>query len=167
MNSTILSNIKNFADSKHSKKSYVNNNQVGGSYLDMVPSYPSEGKKFISNNYVATSNIPNSGLGVFANQDYKEGDVVEINKFLEIDNAKIGLQDIVFGSHLNANKSLVILGNGSIFNHHDNNNLTYHYMNGKDFYFYRANKYIKKDDELFIYYGDNWFSKHNIQKNDQ
>ena len=56
-----------------------------------------------------------------------------------------------------------MLGNGSIFNHHDNNNVNYYYMGNKGFFIYKANKDIKKGDEMYINYGPNWFAQR--QKN--
>ena len=120
--------------------------------------------KIYSNNYIAKSTILNGGYGVFANKDYKNGDIVEKNKFLEYIDNKSGLENYKFKSHKNGTKSLIVLGNGCMFNHNDNNNLDYYYSN--DFYTFWATRDIKKDEELFIYYGDNWFSSRNYTKGD-
>ena len=118
--------------------------------------------KIYSNNYIAKSTILNGGYGVFANKDYKNGDIVEKNKFLEYIDNKSGLENYKFKSHKDGTKSLIVLGNGCMFNHNDNNNLDFYHSN--DFITYKATRDIKKDEELFIYYGDNWFITRNFTK---
>ena len=166
MNNKILFSLKNFNYDNCTvktdiKKAEIFNSQLGGGYLN------NEGdeKSFLSDNFIGESKIPDSGYGVFANRDYKEGDTVEINRFLEFSDNKTGLQDYVFKSHLDTNKNVIVLGNGSIFNHHDNNNINYYFMGEKGFFIYKANKDIKKGDEMYINYGSHWFQ--NRQKNDK
>ena len=131
-----------------------NNIQNGGKYLE--ENIHDEETHFISDNYVAKSKLLNGGYGVFANRDYKKGDIVEMNVFLEhLDNGS-GLHNYVHASHLNKDKSLIVLGNGSIFNHQDDNNIDFYYINGKNFFSYITNKDIKKDEEMFINYGENY-----------
>ena len=168
MNNQTLFGLKNFISNSSSnsikiksiEKAKKYQDQTGGSYLN------SEGAEvnFISENYISKSQIPDAGYGVYANRDYKEGDVVEINTFLEYVDNRSGLENYVFKSHMNDNKHLIVLGNGSIFNHHDNNNINYYYMPGKRFFVYKANRDIKKGEEMYINYGANWFI--NRQKND-
>ena len=166
MNKNILFGLKNFIYDESIVESSIEdakkmNFQSGGGYLNNE-SYETN---FISDNFIGKSKIPDSGYGVFANKDYKEGDIVEINRFLEFVDNKTGLQDYVFRSHLDKTKNIIVLGNGSIFNHHDNNNVNYYFMGDKGFFIYKANKDIKKGDEMYINYGSHWFQ--NRQKNDK
>ena len=164
MNNETLTGLKNFISNNIIKKNSIrnadiNNDQLGGNYLNDNDSEIN----FLSDNFIAKSHIPDSGYGVFANKDYKEGDVVEINRFLEFVDNNSGLENYVFKSHLSSNKNIIVLGNGSVFNHHDNNNVNYYYINKKGFFMYKANKDINKGEELYINYGSSWFS--NRQKN--
>jgi uncharacterized protein len=185
MNNKILFSLKNFNYDKSTlnmdiKKANLNNYQSGGGYLNTdikkaeTINYQSGGGyinnegneyNFLSDNFIGKSNIPDSGYGVFANKDYKKDDIVEINRFLEFSDNRTGLEDYVFKSHLDNTKNIIVLGNGSIFNHHDNNNVNYYFMDGKGFFMYKANKDIKKGEEMYINYGSNWFQ--NRQKNDK
>lgn len=51
-------------------------------------------------------------------------------------------------SHKYSTKSIIFLGNSSMFNHKDNNNLDHYYED--NFIIYKATNDIKKDEELFI-----------------
>lgn len=118
--------------------------------------------KIFSNNYLAKSNLLNVGYGVFANKNYKKDEIVEKNKFLEYLDNSSGLENYKFKSHKDSSKSIIVLGNGCMFNHKDNNNVDYYYED--DFIIYKATRDIKKNEELFINYGDNWFITRNVTK---
>ena len=119
---------------------------------------------FVSNNYLAKSTILNGGYGVFANKDYKKDDIVEVNLYLSLIDNKTGLEKYVHDNHLESEserkKSLLVLGNGSMFNHKDNENVdayyTLNYNKSNGIYVYYATKDIKKDDEMFVNYGENY-----------
>ena len=51
-------------------------------------------------------------------------------------------------SHKYSTKYIIFLGNSSMFNHKDNNNLDNYYED--NFIIYKATNDIKKDEELFI-----------------
>ena len=118
--------------------------------------------KIFSNNYLAKSKLLNDGYGVFANKNYKKDEIVEKNKFLEYLDNSSGLENYKFKSHKDSSKSIIVLGNGCMFNHKDNNNVDYYYED--DFIIYKATRDIKKNEELFINYGDNWFNARNFSK---
>ena len=170
MSDQYLLGIKNFIFKKENNdlsiskaKKYRHTTQTGGTYLNN--SDESKETQFLSENYIAKSKILNSGYGVFANRDYKSGDVVEVNRFLEFEDNKTGLENYVFRSHLNPRKNIIVLGNGSVFNHSDNNNLDYFYIKDKNFFIYKANQDISKGSEMYINYGKNWFDNKNFSKN--
>ena len=109
--------------------------------------------KMFSSNYVTLSTIPKSGFGVFAGRYYKKGEVVEMCPFYEMPNFK-HMESYTYTSHLDNKKSIIVFGNGSLFNHSINNNLKYVYNKDMDRIIkYVATKNIKPTDELFINYG--------------
>ena len=107
--------------------------------------------------YVAPSRVPNAGYGVFANKNFKKGAIVEQAPFLEIETPYGNeLMNYVFQSHLNRDKSIVVFGNGSIYNHSAQPNIVYSISSklpSDRLFTYTALKDIKKGDELFINYG--------------
>lgn len=107
--------------------------------------------------YVAPSKVPNAGYGVYANKDFKKGEVIERSPFLEVETPYNNeLMHYVFQSHLNHDKSIVVFGYGSIYNHSLKPNVGYTISNklpSDRLFTYTALKNIKKGDELFISYG--------------
>ena len=118
--------------------------------------------------YVAQSKIPNAGYGVFANRDFKKGDIIERAPFLEVDTPYGNeLMQYVFQSHLTPNKSIIVFGYGSIYNHSLHPNIIYSIspkLPSDRLFTYQAFKNIKKGDELYINYGKdhpiNQYTKH-------
>ena len=108
--------------------------------------------------YVAPSKILNAGYGVFANKDFKKGDIVERAPFLERETPYGNeLMNYVFQSHLDRTKSLVVFGYGSIYNHSLTPNIMYSInsqLPSDRLFTYQTTKAIKKDEELFINYGE-------------
>lgn len=73
--------------------------------------------------------------------------------FYEMHNFK-HLESYTYTSHLDNKKTIIVFGNGSLFNHSINNNLKYVYDKDMDRIIkYVATKNIKPTDELFINYG--------------
>jgi SET domain-containing protein len=52
---------------------------------------------------------------------------------------------------------LMVLGYGQIYNHHDDNNARISFDLKNSLAFIHANKNIKKDEEVFVSYGENYF----------
>jgi len=122
------------------------------------------GFQFRSDNYIKFSKI--SGYGIFAGKNYKKGDIVEICPFLEIEKKFLEpenpLNQYVFGSHLSpsGDKYILVFGNGSIFNHADENNTYYyHDCTGNRLLYYAAKEDITEGTELCIHYGDKHYVK--------
>ena len=115
------------------------------------------------------------GRGVFATEDIRHGETVEIVPMLEIGKLYKGniLQDYVFGHWIwetndkfdqggqwikSKNTTMLALGFGSIYNHSDNPNINYDAgLAPKGSWEFRANRAIKKDEELFINYGEGYW----------
>lgn len=123
-----------------------------------MPTTPLVPKIETTDIYVAPSTIPNAGYGVFASKDIKKGTVIERAPFLETSTPYGGeLMHYVFQSHLNPDKSLVVFGYGSIYNHALNPNVVYSISSqlpSDRLFTYTTTKNVKKGDELFINYGE-------------
>ena len=106
-----------------------------------------------------------SGRGVKAIDDIKENDIIEICPYLEDnkDNFQGILKDYIFKSK-NDNKSLLAFGLCSIYNHNDDNNVGHVANYDNQTFIIKANRDIKKGEELFLNYGSGYWSSRNIKK---
>ena len=110
------------------------------------------------------SNI--SGRGVFAAHDISQGDIVERCPVLELDQDDIGgelLNYVFYGD--DETKRLVTMGNGMLFNHSPFPNVAYYLEDtplGPELVIY-ALRDIRKDEELFYNYGNEWWSTRTIE----
>ena len=98
--------------------------------------------------------------GVFANQDYKTGETIEICPALQQskEHSDGNIKNYLF--HLNETTDLVGFGYCSMYNHSDHPNASW-IVNNDNIQIY-ATSDITKDEEIFISYGPNWFSQRNI-----
>jgi hypothetical protein len=105
-----------------------------------------------------------NGRGVFANQDFKKGDVVENAPFIVINkNDCSGLiRNYTFEHFQDKTKILVVLGYGMLYNHDDNHNIGYFFDKHNSILIFKALRDIKKDEELYDSYGKDWWSKRNF-----
>ena len=123
---------------------------------------------FISNKlYCKKSNIPNSGYGIFTNDDIKKGDVIEVSRFIEID---FKLYNYVDGNILsvlynfpkdNPKYLAIVLGYGSLYNSSLNdisNNVDWITNEDDKVFIYFAKTDINKNEELYIYYNNYEFN---------
>lgn len=69
------------------------------------------------------------------------------------------LNDYVF--KLNDKYSLLALGFGSLFNHHNDPHINYNVTDGKVYYV--TVKDILPNEEIFISYGDHWWKDRKIK----
>jgi len=106
-----------------------------------------------------------SGRGVKAIDDIKENDIIEICPYLEDnkDNFQGILKDYIFKSKTD-NKSLLAFGLCSIYNHNDENNVGHAVNYDNQTFIIKANRDIKKGEELFLNYGSGYWSSRNIKK---
>ena len=105
-------------------------------------------------NYIGQSRV--GGRGVFAGKNYKYGEIIEIAYCIKDDPnnySKAILRDYLF--RIDNNNSLICLGYGSFYSHNDNPNCRYIVNN--DTIVFVCKQSIKKDDEIFISYGNNWW----------
>jgi SET domain-containing protein len=103
-----------------------------------------------------------SGRGVFANKDYKINDILEICPTIKVTKNFGGpLQKYVY--KYDDIHNLVAFGYCSIYNHSDEPNATYRIINENQLEV-KIIKNIKKDEEIFISYGDDYWKNPNNKK---
>lgn len=108
---------------------------------------------------VKKSLIPNSGRGVFANKDFKKGEIVEVCPLISDKDENI--KNSVVKNYTFKNKfkdeEVLVFGLCSMYNHSDNNNIE-HDQDGKGNMIYTAGRDIKKGEELYVNYGQKYWS---------
>jgi hypothetical protein len=116
-----------------------------------------------NNNYISESKIKSSGRGVYAGKDYKKGDVVDINPFIEIKKNAF-INHYSWSCPWNINNGLVVLGDINIINETQEtdkqNVFYYHFDKINRSIMCKAIKDIKKDEELLTHYGENYDRRH-------
>ncbi len=108
-----------------------------------------------------TTNIKPSKIGsrgVFANKNYKEGEILEVCPCIKQDhNMELGkIADYLF--NFNDEESLIAFGYCSMYNHSDNPNAEWNIINENQMKVI-ALRNIKKGEEIFISYGDSYWEQ--------
>ena len=117
-----------------------------------------------STDLIKTSKI--GDRGVIASKDYKPGDVLELCPCIKQENDAVAgkIEDYIF--EYDDDYSLIAFGYCSMYNHVDDNNAEWEVLNDNQIVI-KVIKNIKKGEEIFINYGDNyWKSRKNEKKND-
>jgi hypothetical protein len=100
--------------------------------------------------------------GVFANKDYKINDIIEICPTIKlIGNFGGPLQKYVY--RYDNKHNLIAFGYCSIYNHSDTPNAVYRIINENQLEI-KIIKNIKKDEEIFVSYGDHYWKNSNNKK---
>jgi SET domain-containing protein len=116
---------------------------------------------WISQKIVAIEASTVSGRGAFALKKIKDGDIIERCPALEVTDKDIGgelLNYVFYGS--TESTRLVAMGNGMLFNHSATPNVAYYREStslGAELILY-ALRDIRKGEELFYSYGDEWWT---------
>lgn len=105
---------------------------------------------------ISVKKSPIHGYGVFADQDFQQGDIIEECYVLPIYNE---LRNYLFELPSSSGLSL---GVGSIFNHSHQPTADYHYDPERQVMVFKSIGVIQSGEEIFISYGDNWFSSRNM-----
>jgi len=127
---------------------------------------------FISNKlYCKESNIPNSGYGIFTNDDIKKGDIIEVSRFIDIDfklyhyigdNYIDNILNVLYNFPKDNPKCFaIVLGYGSLYNSSLNdisNNVDWITNESDKVFIYFAKTDINKNEELYIYYNNYEFN---------
>lgn len=119
--------------------------------------------------YVAKS--PIHGLGVFANEDILEGEIIEITPLVDMklppgDDSKI-LYDYRFSYFLNGKltKMVMPLGYGCVYNHSNTPNANWRLNTSLDMFEFFSIKDIKKHEEICTSYGNEeyWSARSHVK----
>jgi len=105
------------------------------------------------------------GLGVFADRDFDKDEVVEICPYLLIHKDEMdddcSVCDYTF--EFDDDTEVLMLGYGSMYNHHQNNNLEYVYDEDKDLFEYVTLRPVQKGEELTVNYGEEYWEARGIK----
>jgi len=100
------------------------------------------------------------GYGVFAGKTLKKGEKIEECYIVLSKGGDRKLEDYYFDAK---GKWALFFGFGSIYNHSDEPNAVYRINNKNRIATIKANKKIPKGTEIFISYGDKWFSSRGLE----
>lgn len=115
-----------------------------------------------SKTIISHSNI--GSRGVFADRDYNPGEVLEVCPCIrqESENLTGIITDYLF--HFNEKESLIAFGYCSMYNHIDDPNAEWEVINENQLKITVIKK-IKKGEEIFVSYGDDYWDSRNSKKN--
>lgn len=118
-------------------------------------------KLFINEIYVKKSRI--HGYGVFAGKKIRKGELIEECCFILNKCEDNNIIDFLFQAK-KGRKYALLLGYGSLYNHSDNDNAEYVLNLKTKIARFRASRTIQKDEEIFVNYGDEWFSSRDMKQ---
>ena len=126
--------------------------------LILIIIYEHNKNKFL---YIDNSLIKNGGRGVFTNKNLKKNKLIDICPYIIEEESfckkNSNINNYVYDN--GDNKVLIVFGNGSMYNHSDDNNVDYFKDTKEDNLMYKTNRKIKKGEELYINYGkDYWLN---------
>ena len=114
-------------------------------------------KKLFQNKLIVKkSSLHNSGYGVFAGKTIRKKELIEECYVVISRGGDKVLQDFYFDAK--KGKSALFLGFGSIYNHSEEPNADYTINKRKRIATIKAKRTIRKGEEIFLYYGYQWFS---------
>ena len=100
------------------------------------------------------------GYGVYAGKTLKKGEVIEECYIVISKGGDKGLEDYYFDAK---GKYSIFTGFGIIYNHSDDPNADYTINIKKRLTTIKADRIIRKGEEIFISYGDKWFSSRGVK----
>lgn len=115
-------------------------------------------KLFQNKLIVKKSNI--HGYGVFAGKAIKKGELIE-----DCYTIVTKVEDDILGDYFFyvRGKNAVLTGYGWLYNHSDDPNAYYVYYPKKRLMVFKAERAIKKGEEIYVSYGDDWFSSRDLE----
>ncbi len=112
-------------------------------------------KRKLYQNEIYVMKSSKRGFGVFAGKKIKKGEKIEECYIILSRGGDKKLDDYYFDAK---GKWAIFFGYGCIYNHSDEPNAVYSINISKRIATIKANKDIPKGKEIFISYGDKWFS---------
>jgi len=119
-------------------------------------------KQQLSCSKLLVKKSPIHGYGVFAAEDIKSGQIIEETYVLISKNYDSSLANYYFASATKG-ESLLPLGWGAIYNHTAFPNADYDFDKEQSLLVFYAIKPIKQGEEIFVSYGDDWFSSRHLK----
>jgi len=116
--------------------------------------------KLFQNNIIAKKSTIH-GYGVFAGKDLKKGEMIEECHFVFSHCKDKVIFDFIFDVK---GRLALLFGYGSLYNHSDKPNADYDFNIKSRIATFKADRVIKKGEEIFISYGDEWFGSRNRKK---
>lgn len=110
--------------------------------------------KLVHNNLIVKKS-PMHGYGVFAGKSIRKGEIIEECYIIITKGKDKALEDYYFDAK---GKDALLTGYGIIYNHCDDDNAEYTLNLKRRLATFKAIKPIKKGEEIFVSYGDDWFS---------
>jgi len=117
-------------------------------------------KKRLYQNKIAIKKSNTHGYGVIAEKKLRKGEKIEECYIIITRGGDKGLEDFYFDAK---GKNAVFLGYGSIYNHSDDPNADYIINIKRRITTIIADRTIQKGEEIFISYGDEWFSSRGLK----
>lgn len=118
-------------------------------------------KKQLFLNKVVVKKSSTHGYGIFAAKTLKKGEIIEECYILITSGGDRKLEDYYFDVN---GKNAIFTGFGVIYNHSDDPNADYHINAKRKLTTIKAARTIKKGEEIFLSYGDEWFSSRKMKQ---
>tara|TARA_R110000796_G_scaffold252421_1_gene386706 strand:- start:1809 stop:2201 length:393 start_codon:yes stop_codon:yes gene_type:complete len=115
---------------------------------------------------------PGRGLGVFAIDYILEGEIIEECHMVTLPPLNGGYEGLLVDHRFNwpsnteTKEQVIVLGNGSIYNHRDDNNAIWRDHPRYKLFQFVAKRDIHPKEEIFTYYGDDnyWDARKHTKK---
>ncbi|MES2217142.1 MAG: SET domain-containing protein-lysine N-methyltransferase [Pseudomonadota bacterium] len=117
--------------------------------------------KKLFQNKLAVKKSTIHGFGVFADKDLRKGEKIEECCFVYSDTEDEVVIDYIFEA---GKKFALLFGYGSLYNHADEPNAEYEFNLKRRVATFTAATAIKKGEEIFVSYGDEWFTTRDVKK---
>lgn len=122
-------------------------------------------KKQLLRNKIVVKKSSLHGYGVVAEKNINKGDIIEECYMIISKGGDKKLEDYYFDAN---GKYALFTGFGIIYNHSDTPNATYTLSIKNKVATIKAKRLIRKGEEIFISYGEEWFSSRGLKpKNKQ
>lgn len=117
-------------------------------------------RKALFQNKLYVKRSPLHGYGVFAGKNIRKGEKIEECYFIRTRGGDKGLEDFYFDAN---GKYAILTGFGVVYNHSDDPNADYSFNMRRRVATIKAGKTIKKGEEIFVSYGEKWFSSRGMK----